>query len=534
MREDYFEEASIEAFDWRHYLGLIRRRAWYFLLPLFAGWLTVWVVSWLLPSIYRSGTLILVEQPSVPQQFVVSNVAGDLQQRLQTITEQILSRTRLRRIIDNLNLYPEERKSLTQDDLVDLMRKDIEIELVSNKQNELTSFNIYYSSKTPSVAQRVTSELSNLFISENLEARQQQSQNTTEFLTSRLEEARKTLSQQEEKVREFKDKHLGELPGQLQSNLQILVCMQAQRQTEQDNLDRAKQQNVYLESLVSQYRTLQKSTKTGQDTPVGRPDQELDKLKAQLADLSSRYTARHPDVRKVKEQIAEIERMKHQSEADPASKAPDSQANSSSSSPKTYGDVRDMSPLLELQSQLKANQIEIANRQSSIQDLQAKIGEYQARLNQAPVREQQFSELNRGYDQSRADYDSLLKKKNDSELATSLELRQQGEHFRIVDPPGLPVKPYSPNRLKISAIGLVVGIILGASLVAGGEWMDDRIYSDKEFKKLAPVTVIVEIPNIVIPGEERTQLLKDRLLWVTAGFVFVSILAGSVLSYLRG
>jgi len=533
MPEDYLD--STEAFDWRHYLGLIRRRAWYFLLPLFAGWLIVWVVSWLLPSVYRSGTLILVEQPSVPQQFVVPNVAGDLQQRLQTISQQILSRTRLLRIIDNLNLYPEERKRLVHsDDLVELMQKDIEIELVSNKQNELTSFNIYYSSKTPSTAQRVTSELSNLFISENLEARQQQSQNTTEFLASRLEEARKTLSQQEEKVREFKDKHLGELPGQLQSNLQILVGMQAQRQTEEDNLNRAKQQNVYLESLVSQYRTIQKSTKTGQDTPVGRPDQELDKLRAQLADLSSHYTARHPDVRKVKEQIAEIERIKHQNEADPASKAPDSQVDSSSNSPKTYGDVRDISPLLELQSQLKANQIEIANRQRSIQDLQAKIGEYQARLNQAPVREQEFSELNRGYDQSRADYDSLLKKKNDSELATSLELRQQGEHFQVVDPPGLPVKPYSPNRLKLSAIGLVVGIILGATLTAGKELMDDRIYSDKEFQKLAPVTVVAEIPKIVIPEEERTQLWKDRLLWATAGFVVVSILAGSALSYLRG
>jgi uncharacterized protein involved in exopolysaccharide biosynthesis len=187
-----------------------------------------------------------------------------------------------------------------------------------------------------------------------------------------------------------------------------------------------------------------------------------------------------------------------------------------------------------LQSQLKANQIEIANRQRSIQDLQAKIGEYQARLNQAPVREQEFSELNRGYDQSRADYDSLLKKKNDSELATSLELRQQGEHFQVVDPPGLPVKPYSPNRLKLSAIGLVVGIILGATLTAGKELMDDRIYSDKEFQKLAPVTVVAEIPKIVIPEEERTQLWKDRLLWATAGFVVVSILAGSALSYLRG
>jgi polysaccharide chain length determinant protein (PEP-CTERM system associated) len=536
MPEELFEEASTEAFDWRHYLGLIRRHAWYFLLALFAGWLTVWGVSWLLPSVYRSGTLILVEQPSVPQQFVVSNVAGNLQERLQTITQQILSRTRLLGIIDNLNLYPEERKRLTQDDLVERMRKDIDIALMLDKENALTSFNIYYSSKTPSTAQRVTSELSNLFISENLEARQQQSQNTTEFLASRLEEARKALSEQEEKVREFKDKHLGELPGQLQSNLQILVGMQAQMQAEEDNLNRAKQQNVYLESLVSQYRTVQRSAKTGEGMPIGLPalDQELERLRAQLADISSHYTDRHPDVRKLKEQIAKTERMKQQLDLDLASKAPDSQADNSGTAPKNYADVRDMSPLLELQSQLKANQIEITNRQRAIQELQAKIGEYQARLNQAPVREQQFTDLSRGYDQSRANYDSLLKKKNDSELATSLELRQQGEHFRVVDPPSLPVKPYSPNRPKLSAIGLVVGIILGAALTAGRELMDDRIYSDREFKKFAPVTVIAEIPDIAIPGEERTRQWKVRLLWVTAGLIFVSILAGSALSYLRG
>src|SRR5712691_623676 len=271
-----------QPFDWHSYLALIQRRKWLILLPFFAGWLIVWMVSWWLPSIYRSGTLILVEQPTVPQQFVVPNIAGDLQERLQNITQQILSRTRLLHIIESLNLYAKERQRRTPDEIVERMRKDIEIELVRDKNNQLTAFNIYYSSRDPQVAQRVTSELSNLFISENLEARQEQSQNTTEFLASRLEEARKALSEQEEKVREFKDKHLGELPGQLQSNLQILVGMQAQMQAEEDNLNRAKQQNVYLESLVSQYRTIQKSTKVGKDAPVGRPDQELDKLKVQL------------------------------------------------------------------------------------------------------------------------------------------------------------------------------------------------------------------------------------------------------------
>src|SRR5437016_5153050 len=195
-----------QPFDWRSHLAILRRRRWLILLPFFAGWLAVWMVSWWLPSIYRSGTLILVEQPTVPQQFVVPNIGGDLQERLQSITQQILSRTRLLRIIESLNLYAKERQRHTQDEVVERMRKDIEIELVRDKNNQLTAFNIYYSSRDPQVAQRVTSELSNLFISENLEARQAQSQSTTKFLASELEEARKSLSEQEEKVREFKDK----------------------------------------------------------------------------------------------------------------------------------------------------------------------------------------------------------------------------------------------------------------------------------------------------------------------------------------
>src|SRR5437867_11349966 len=304
-----------QPFDWRSHLALFQRRRWLILLPFFAGWLIVWMASWWLPSIYRSGTLILVEQPTVPQQFVVPNIAGDLQERLQNITQQILSRTRLLHIIEGLNLYAKERQRRTEDEIVERMRKDIEIELVRDKNNELTAFNIYFSSRDRHVAQQVTNELSNLFISENLELRQAQSQNTTEFLESELEEARKNLADQEAKVREFKDKHVGDLPGQLQSNLQILSGLQSQLQNEDEALNRAKQQNVYLESLLGQYRTFQGAAKGGTNAPLaGLPelDQELDKLRAQLTDLSAHYTDRHPDVRKLKEQIARTERNREQ------------------------------------------------------------------------------------------------------------------------------------------------------------------------------------------------------------------------------
>jgi polysaccharide biosynthesis transport protein len=531
-----FEEQATEPLDWRYYLALGRRRIWYFLIPFFFGWLLVWAASWVLPSIYRSGTLILVEQPSVPQQFVVSNVGGDLQQRLQSITQQILSRTRLLHIIENLNLYQKQRQRLTPDEVVAIMRKEVEIELVRDNRQELTAFNIYYSSRDPHTAQDVTSQLSNLFISENLEARQQQSENTTKFLENELEEARKALAEQEEKVRLFKDQHLGELPGQLQSNLQILTGLQTQLQAEEDNLNRAKQQNVYLESLLTQYRTLQRSTKRGANNPMGLPalDQELDRLKSQLADLSSHYTDRHPDVRKLKDQIAKTERMRQQISAELASKPAEAQSDNSGTTPTTEDDIRGTSSTLELQSQLKANQIEISNRQHAVQELVARIGQYQARLNQAPIREQQLTDLTRGYEQSKTNYDSLLKKKNDSQLATSLELQQQSEHFRIIDPPSLPQKPFSPNRIKLCGVGLAMGLILGVGAAGAAEFLDDRIYSDKALRKLVPVGVIAELPSVLTEQERSQQRKQGGLVWITASLIFVCVLAGSAFSYLRG
>jgi succinoglycan biosynthesis transport protein ExoP len=528
-------EEKLESMNLEQYLGFVRRRRWYFLVPLFVGWLIVWGVSWLLPSVYRSATLILVEQPTVPSQYVVPNIAADnLQDRLQSITQQILSRTRLLRIIENQNLYAGSRRRLTQDEVVDQMRKDIEIELVHDR-DQLTAFNVYYSSNDPRVAQQVTQELTSLFISENLEARQEQSENTTRFLESHLEEARKSLSEQEERVRRFKDDHLGDLPGQLQSNLQILTGLQSQLGGEQGALDRARQQNVYLESLLAQYRSVQRSRSP--DTPsmgLSALEQELDTLKSRLADLRSRYTEQHPDVRKMKEQIANAEKMKRQVTEDLKARAATSAADDASAGPKSDAEIKEMSPMAELESQLKVNRLEIANRERTLEELKEKIGEYQSRLTREPVREQQLADLTRNYDQSRANYESLLKKKNDSELATSLERRQQGEHFRILDPPSLPVKPHSPDRLKLSVIGLFVGLTLAAAFSAGAEMLDDRVYSERELKALLPVDLIAEIPPVTTPREKERQKTSALLGWAVTGLEFVLILTGFAISYFRG
>jgi len=534
MAED-LEEQSHTGFDLPHYVGLVRRRHMQFLIPLLAGWLIVWGASWVLPSRYRSGTLILVEQPTMPKDYVTPNVNDDLQDRLRSITQQILSRTRLLHIIDQQNLYADSNGRLTPDDKVERMRKDIgEIELVRDAEGRVSSFYVSYSSHDPHLAQQVTSELTNLFISENLEVRQHQSEDTTNFLEGQLETARKTLSDQEEKIREFKGQHVGELPAQVGSNLQILAGMQSQLQTEEDALNTANQQRVYLETLVNQYRSLQGSPKTDGAAPVGLPaiDAELDKLRAQLADLSSHYTERHPDVRKLKEQIAKTEKMKEQ--IVDGLKARPSDPSAATATPDT-SDQRDASShMVQLQGQIQANRVEIGNRERSIVELKNKVADYQARLNQEPVREQQLSDLTRGYEQSKANYDELLKKKNESAMATSMELLQQGERFRIIDPPSLPLKPDFPNRLKFCVIGLGIGLVLGMVVAGAFEMMDDRIYDEKELQKLLPVPVISEIPALAAAADERNERRRLWMGWATAVFVSVTILLGSALSYFRG
>jgi succinoglycan biosynthesis transport protein ExoP len=533
---DDLEEKTPEAFDLQRYLGIVRRRHIHFLIPLFLGWALVWGASWVLPPKYQSSTLILVEQPTMPKDYVTPNVTDDLQERLQSITQQILSRTRLLRIIDQFSLYGSQHAQRTPDEKVELMRKDIDIELVRDARNQITSFNVSYTSGDARLAQQVTSELTNLFINENLEVRQQQSEDTTKFLESQLETTRKNLAEQEDKIRQFKALHVGEMPTQLASNLQILSGLQSQLQNEEDALNTSKQQRVYLQSLADQYRSLQGTSKGSDGTAVGLPaiDQQLDKLKAQLADLRSHYTDRHPDVRKLKLQIADTEKTRDELLASLKAKAAGTDSTAEAMPATAVAEGPQASLLPQIQSQLRSNQVEITNREHSIVALKAKVDDYQGRLNQEPIREQQLADLTRGYEQSKSSYDELLKKKNESAMATSMELLQQGERFLIMDPPGLPQKPQFPNRLKFCGMGLGAGLAFGIVVVGAFEMLDRRIYNEKELKGLLPVAVLAEIPEVISPLDETRVRRWQWLGWATAALVVGAILAGSAFSYLRG
>jgi uncharacterized protein involved in exopolysaccharide biosynthesis len=244
-------------------------------------------------------------------------------------------------------------------------------------------------------------------------------------------------------------------------------------------------------------------------------------------------------VRNLKEQIAKTEKMRDQLVASMKAKdaAPHTEAQTDGGDATTSAgstDPTQTSLLAPIQGQLKSNQVEIANRERSIAALKVKMDEYQGRLNQEPIREQQLADLTRGYDQSKANYDDLLKKKNDSAMATSMVMQQRGERFQMIDPPSFPQKPDFPNRLKFCLIGLGIGMALGAAVAGVFEFMDDRMYDEKQLKKLLPAEVMAEIPAIVNLADQQRANLKVWLGWATAAVVFVTILAGSAISFLRG
>lgn len=536
---DEIEDKPYRLRELGYYWVLLQRRRWWLMMPVFVVGTAAWGISWFLPAYYRSETLILVEQQKVPEQYVVSNVATDIQDRLQSMTQQILSRTRLLRIIDEFHLYADQRTRLSPDEIVDKMRQDILIDLVQapGRREDLTAFKISYSSRDARLSQQVTNQLTSLFIDENLKARQQQSESTTSFLENQMEDARKALAAQEQRVREFKSRYLGELPGQMQSSVQILSGLQARLQSELEALNQSKQQNLYLESQVSQYRSMREGMQKGITKDLlPTLDQELGRLKTQLADVQAHYTERHPDYRKLKQQIAKVEKMKEQLAASntPVPEDGENENRDSDFHPTDLAEMREMSPMLELESQLKANKLEINNRQKQIVELESDIKQYQDRINETPVREQQLADLTRDYEQTRANYDSLLAKRNQSELATNLEKRQQGEQFRIIDPPSLPTKPYQPNRLLFSIFGLLGGAFIASAGAATSELLDDRIRDEKELEEFVSAQVLTEIPPVLTPLETIRGRRRLRLEWLGGVLMVVLVTAEFLVTYYRG
>ena len=431
------------------------------------------------------------------------------------MTDAILSRTQLLHIVDEFHLYPKDR-DLPPEQLVEVMRKNIKIAPLASLTDpkNLNAFTIAFTANDSKTAQTVANKLTALFISESGKSRERQSVDTTEFLAGALDVAAADLKQQESRLREFKMQALGELPEQQQGNLAILAGLHQQLQNTMSNLGRAREQQTYLQSLLSQYETLAAAGEEGTGptgpTPQETIKAELTRLRNEKTDLLSRYTDKYPDVVRVDQQIRDTEALLAAAKSAPEPPKPET------TSTEPVRPTQTNATTAQVKSQLEANRIEITNNAEEQKRIEASIAEVQRKLNLTPVREQQLSDLLRGYDQSKRHYDDMLNKKTQSELATNLEKRQQGERFNIIDPPNLPEKPISPDHVKISLGGLVAGIIFGAALALLMEAKDHSFYTEQDLRSAFTFPLMLGLPVMWSDVEIKQRSRKKVFEWVFA------------------
>lgn len=510
------------------FLGIAIRRRWWLIAATCGVASAVALGSLLLPNKFTSEATILVVQQQVPERYVVPNTTYSIQQALQSLTEAVLSRSRLLPIIDQFGLYSREKLRVGREGLADLMRHDVKIEQIQpdDTQKEVNAFKISFTASDPLVAQKVTDRLTSYFIDENLKLQEQQDVGTTSFLKDQLASAEKDLEAHEQHLRDFRMSNLGELPEQEQGNLEIMSGLHIQLQGTMADISRAQEQRVYLRSLLDQYQNLDSTGRpmpggvAVSTNPVTNAQAELELLESQRASLLAQFTPEYPGVLDINQKIAqqkELLAQLQQSKGRPAGKG--QSAKSASTVPQESGAEA------QLRSQLEANRIQIEDLTKSEKQLDQQITQYEQRLNQTPAREQQLADVLRGYDTAKKHYDDLLGKVTDSEMATSLAERQQGQQLRIIDSPSLPVKPSSPKRTKIALGGAAAGLFLGAALAFLVDSGDHSFYSEKDIIQRFKLPMVLGLPLSLTPQEEGRRTWKRRFEWAgaTALLMFVAI-----------
>jgi polysaccharide chain length determinant protein (PEP-CTERM system associated) len=467
------------------YTTILKRRWWIIAIPAIVFPIVGFGITFLVQPEYISQTLVLVEQQKVPESYVKAVVTEDLNGRLATMKEQILSRSRLQPIIERFNLFANSK--LSMDDRIDLTRKNIGIAPIQSeiaRTNGLPGFYISFKASDPRTAQLVCGEIQSLFVSENLNDRAASAAGTTDFLKQQLADAKAKLDEQDEKLRKFQQTYVGKLPGAEASNINMLTTLNTQLDATTQALTRLEQNKSYLESMAAlqqQNQAAQMGEHSG-GTPEGRQN-ELQQLLAQEADLTSRYTDDYPDVVSVRRKIRELREQMAKAPA------PVAATTATPSAPK----LADSLGALQLRTQLRSMDQEIAMKKRDQASIQTQLHLYQERVASSPEVEEEYKAITRDNQTAQTFYDELLNKIQTAKMAVDLEKRQQGEQFRVMDEPNLPESPSSPKRGVYVSGGLAAGIFLGLLIVGSLEYLDTAVRSERDiwaFTKLPTLGVI--------------------------------------------
>ena len=436
-----------------------------------------------LPKEYTSRTLVLVSRPAVPSDYVKPVVTEDLSQRLASMKGEILSRSRLEPIIEKFDLYVQDRAKVHMEDLVERLRKTVEITPLEptpgTQDRNIPGFSVNVTFNNSQLAQQICTEITSMFLEQNSRALEQQASRTTSFIGQQLDEAKAKLDQQDAKLAQFKRQYIGSLPEETQGNLTLLTTLNTQLDANTQALSRAQQDKAFNESLLSQQEASWKKSQTEKNPET--LEEQLRTRQDQLAVLESRYTSEHPDVVKLKNEIAELKKKIEES-PNPS----DTPAKS-----RKLTEPVEMQQLRAKIQEAELNHQELLKRQTKIQD---QIRVLEGHIEASPMVEQQLKELTRNYQSALDFYNDLLKKRDNSEMAKDLVHQQEGEQFRVLDPPNLPTSPSFPKILNFAAGGLGGGTILALIILYLLMATDKALHSEREVEAYLQLPVLVSVP----------------------------------------
>jgi polysaccharide chain length determinant protein (PEP-CTERM system associated) len=495
----------------------LERRFWYVVLPFFVISLAVLIYLIMTPRSYRAETVILIEPQKVPGEFVSPTVTVDLTARLRTITQQIKSRTRLEKIIQQYGLYEDMLADATMTDAVDVFRDNIEV----NVRGGHHAFEVSFQGKDRVKVRDVTNTLANLFIESNLKLREAQATGTTKFLDREIERLESDLQAKEEARRQFKEKYRGVLPENMNQNTTMMSHLQKQLDSINATIEQTKDRNVMLdtqlknlERMEAQFASFEvgagdmlETTDQASGTPEAWTSPELDQLRAELNNLKTRYSDKHPDVIKLQARIA---RLEEKQEAPP----PEDDSEELVSVPDSGAvGVLEGASLFEAQeedmrAQLRLIAGELGDLLQERNKIKAEIEMYRQRIEMGPKIELMWTDLSRGYDSIRNNYNVLLDKKYKAKVAENLERAQQAEQFTVLDPAKLPDKPFKPKTRKILMLAFFLALGSGFGLALLQEYLDASFSSAKELENRLQMPVLVSIPFIMTDRDRRRILVK--------------------------
>ena len=505
-----------ETFKFDHYINLMFKHRWLIIIPLCLSMTVGIYLAITLPKIFEASTLIMIEPQSVPSNFVKSIVSTDVDSRISTIQEEILSRTNLEKIIDKFDLFSDPGpQDMFMENKVASLRSRIEVG-VSRSRRGPNTFLISFKDANPETAMKIANGLATLFIDENLKIREAQALGTSDFLEDELKTMRERLQDVEEKRRTYRQRYRGQLPEQMESNLRILDNLQQQLSEREERLSDEKNRIIEIENQIQARKELLTTSITVQsDTDEILT---LEQLKNRLADLETNYTDKHPDVIRLRSKIAVLE-AKYKTKGLRSSNL--QQTDSSEIQTRFLAD-KILSEYLQQRAEIK---IALKDLADDIVKIKRQINTYQQRIERTPKREEELLTLNRDYNNIQESYNSLLNRKLEAEISLNMEKKQKGEQFRIIDTARLPRESVSPDLRKLFMIILAAGLGLGAGLIFLLDFFDSSLKDPEKFEDDLGLSVLATIPKVYQKKDLRLKRLNQVLSAVSI-VVAVCLLAG--------